>query len=474
MKRFTPIALATVTLLILLYVFGNRVAQWINRPSEQAADPLCTFVVGSKFRCVAVLGGESLLGPGAIVEYAAAAAVRDPVPLPNAALFSEACVVPGEQSKALLDSLRDQQNPLVVPEFTYRLNRQLKAGVELPLPKLADYVLKAGPEWKQVADVKLVVGAASVKIVDENLFLNALGSFGIKSSCVDRLIERSYRVVSKAMIVTGLRYELSDQSGQSYSAALASSKGQISATNGGGTSIDVTSTSKTVASVPVVIGVQFIDADLIKHQPKLAEKVIFAASGQSQSTVGGAAGDRTGAGTLGKGASVEANGSESSECESGFEVTRSHADVTTLVEAPSDNTLAFQASGMIRGGHYATGNCVLGRLVNISGHDTGVTANYTVTGSIRITVRSDDVASIDATYEGLPTNSRLSLRDPAGKSVDSAEGRGSLTEGNGQMTFRIHGAGVYLLELLAQRSLSINGAESSRIAARGRVIANVR
>ena len=142
----------------------------------------------------------------------------------------------------MLDSLKDQQNPVVVPEFTYHLNRQLKAGVELPVPKLANFILRAGPEWKQVADVTLVVSSAFVKIVDENLFLNALTSFGIRSSCVDRLIEKRYRIVSKALIATGLRYDVSDQNGQSYSASLATSKGLISATNGGGTVIDVTET----------------------------------------------------------------------------------------------------------------------------------------------------------------------------------------------------------------------------------------
>jgi hypothetical protein len=462
-------AVVVVASLIVLFVLGP----WITRLIKQSgatpeSDPLCSYVVGSQLHCVAILGGETLLGPGAIVEYTANTD-RSPVPLPNGALFSQACVVPGEQTRALLDSLKDQQNAVAIPEFTYHLNRQLKAGVELPVPKLADFVLRAGPEWKQLADVKLVTTSAFVKIVDENLFLNALESFGIRSSCVDRLIERRYRIVSKALVATGLRYELSDQSGQSYSASLATSKGLISATNGGGTAIDVTQTSKTAASVPVVVGVEFIDAALIKQRPQLAEKVVFAASGQSRSTVGGSIGDHAGAAALGATAQTQGEGGESSECESGYEVTRSHADMSTLVEAPAANILAFQATGTIRGGHYATGNCVFGKLVNISGHDTGVTASYTVTGSIRVTARSDGASRIDATYEGLPANSRLSLRDPSGQAVNASDGAEPSLSGSGRIAFQIHGAGVYLLELSLQGSQSINGAASSPVTARGRV-----
>jgi hypothetical protein len=475
MKRFALIAVAVVASLMLLFILGPRIPGWINRsvPTSEA-DPLCGYVVGSQLHCVAILGAETLLGPGAIVEYAVGTDNRAPVPLPNGALFSQACVVPGEQTRALLDSLNDQQNPVVIPEFTYHLNRQLKAGVELPVPKLADFVLRAGPEWKQAAEVKLVVPSASVKIVDENLFLNALTSFGIRSSCVDRLVEKRYRIVSKALIATGLRYDLSDQNGQSYSASLASSKGLISATNGGGTAINVSETSKTVANVPVVIGVEFIDAELIKQRPKLAEKVVFAASGQSRSAIGGSVGDRAAAAALGAPAQAQSDGGESSECESGFEVTRSHADLATQVDAPAENTLAFQVTGTIRGGHYATGNCVFGKLVNISGHDTGVTATYTATGSIRVTARSDDAARIEATYEGLPANSRLSLRDPSGRTVDPINGAAAAASGSGTFSFPIHGAGVYLLEVSIQGAQSINGAASSTIAARGHVTVDVR
>jgi hypothetical protein len=473
MKRSILTTVVVVASLIVLFLFGPWIMRSIKRSgATPESDPLCSYVIGSQLHCVALLGGETLLGPGAIVEYTTNTD-RAPVPLPNGALFSQACVVPGEQTRALLDSLKNQQNAVVIPELTYHLNRQLKAGVELPVPQLADFVLRAGPEWKQVADVKLVTTSAFVKMVDENLFLDALESFGIRSSCIDRLVEKRYRIVSKALVATGLRYELSDQSGQSYSASLATSKGLISATNGGGTAIDVTQTSKTAASVPVVVGVEFIDATLIKQRPHLAEKVIFAASGQSRSTVGGSVGDHADAAALGATAQTQGEGGESSECESGYEVTRSHADVSMLVGAPAANALAFQATGTIRGGHYATGNCVFGKLVNISGHDTGVTATYTGTGSIRVTARSDDALRINATYDGLPANSRLSLRDPAGHAVNAAEGAAPSVSGVGRIAFPIHGAGVYLLEVSIQGSQSINGAASSPIAARGRVTVDV-
>jgi hypothetical protein len=154
----------------------------------------------------------------------------------------------------------------------------------------------------------------------------------------------------------------------------------------------------------------------------------------------------------------------------GHAIARRHVDVGG---STSGDVLAFQATGTIRGGHYATGNCVFGKLVNISGYDTGVTASYTVTGSIRVTARSDSASRIDATYDGLPANSRLSLRDPSGQAVNAADSAEPSMSGSGRIAFQIHGAGVYLLDLSLQGSQSINGAASSPITARGRVTAAV-
>src|SRR5580704_14000151 len=71
-------------------------------PISRGPDILCAYVSGSLgMKCVAMLGSDTILGPGAIVEFPLQSQAHDLVPLPNAQLFSSTCIVPGEKTDAL-------------------------------------------------------------------------------------------------------------------------------------------------------------------------------------------------------------------------------------------------------------------------------------------------------------------------------------------------------------------------------------
>ena len=78
-------------------------------------------------------------------------------------------------------------------------------------------------------------------------------------------------------------------------------------------------------------------------------------------------------------------------------MTRSFGELSAAIRPSRPNEILFTATGGVRGGHYATGNCVFGKLVNLSGHDTSSALQYSMTASLRVTVRSDNLAGMDLT-----------------------------------------------------------------------------
>jgi hypothetical protein len=56
---------------------------------------------------------DTLLGPGAIVDYSVNSLPDAPVPLPVSAIFSTSCLVPGAQSDTLKAAAKAQSNVAV-------------------------------------------------------------------------------------------------------------------------------------------------------------------------------------------------------------------------------------------------------------------------------------------------------------------------------------------------------------------------
>ena len=247
---------------------------------------------------------------------------------------------------------------------------------------------------------------------------------------------------------------------------------------GGGTDVNVQQAEQTAASTPVVLGVAFLNADLLKQKSQLSEPVLFSASGQVNVSLSGSGGGGHLSDTssppaaLGSVAQVQSQGSESSECESGHDLTQSQGQISAVLQSPANNGLEFSATGCLRGGHYATvASCILGKAVGYTGHDNGVSARYVVNGNLRTTVRSDEASLLNTAFTGLPPQSALSVRDPAGRLLaagDRPAGAVSVT-GDGTLGFRLHGAGVYLVELSCSNGRSVNGASPSQIADRGKL-----
>lgn len=481
------IFLAAIVVLVLMGIGIGIYVHYHPRAGSQAGqaiDPLCSYVNNSQLRCVVILGSDSLLGPGALVDYPTTATAQTPVPLPAAELFSSSCLVPGEKADALQTSFKqqEQENSVSVPEESYDFSRAFKVGIDLPVPRLYNLNLKAGPNINQLQKITFHANHAWIKYIDENVLLDLLASAGIKQSCIDHLLQSRYSVVSKALIAKDLSYEFTDKSGQSYSFSAAAQKQQLQFSAGGSTNVDANQATKILASTPVVLGVSFLNPNILQQQrTRLEAPAVFSSSGQAEVLATGAggqgvlrqAGDRKSEGIV---AVASAAGSEQSECGAQQETTTSMANLSAHVRTPSPNAIAISGTGTIRGGHYATGACVVpGQLLGLSGHDNGVTGQYTFTGLTRATIRSDNATILTVDYAGLPNESTIEVHDPFGHALaaDDNPQTAAKLSGSGRLRYRIHGAGVYLVSLLSKVTAVVSGAGTKPISADGNISVNV-
>lgn len=459
-----------------------------SHPTPKASrgpDILCAYVSDSLgMRCVQVLGADTLLGPGAIVDFPAPKQAHDLVPLPNAQLFSDSCVVPGEQINALTSSLHNQQNTISLQSMTFHSERKLHIGAELPIPRFPNIEIKAGPQASDITDVTLAPSDVHAELLDENQFLDALENFGIRKVCIDRLRKSQYQVVAKALVGT-LDYAVTDNNSQSLSLDAALTKGLLNVSAGGATLVDSKQILKNVSGTPVVIAVEFLKPEILAQRPALEKDVVYSPSGQTSVAVAGAgAGGQnylpplTKSATIGQQASVQSNGTEASECQSGYERSQSLGSLAAQLQSSNEGrTLQVSLDGTIRGGHYATfASCPFGNPIGKTGHDTGVTAHYSSSGSIRTTVRSDAPRHLTVTFTDLPPQTSITVRGPNGELIPSTpphEGGSQTFEGSGSADYRISGAGVYLVEFASILDRTINGASSLGITNRAEISVQV-
>jgi hypothetical protein len=453
--------------------FTLRLSSPPPSPVVQQRDPLCQFVESKRLRCVAIFGADTLLGPGAIVDYAADSPPDTPVPLPVAALFSTSCLVPGAQGDALKSAAK-QPNKVTVPTLTYKFDRAFGMGASIPVPKVAGVELKAGPNISQLRDLALKVPMAWVQMMDENLFLDALENSGIRTACVDRLLEQKYQIVSAALVGQGIDYELTDKNNQTYSASVAAKKGLISF--GADAHMQDDAASKLASQDALVMGVTFLKTEALKSRTKdLKKPVVWSATGDAQLSVAGGGGERhlseqKVAAGLGQPARLKLDGAEQSECDSGYEVTRSHASGEVRVSSTDRQSLEFVSEIEARGGHYATAaGCVAGKIVGITGHDNSTTVNITMAGYIRSTVRSDLPLWLDLQAQDLPEDTVVSVQGPDGTLI-AAEGQTAMRlkmTAATPLRFRLSGEGVYIVTAISTSRVVANGAQTTTYKKRG-------
>jgi hypothetical protein len=483
-----PVAFAWVAFIVLAFA---GVGGWLAYkyffeipPKTADNDPVCTYVSDKlQLKCVVGLAAEGVLGPGHFVSYPANPAPHTKVPFPDGDLFSKSCLVPGEQAANLLAALKqqEQENSVVVDEITFKFDRSFRAGAELPIPRLSNLVLKAGPKMTEVEEIGMKAPHAWIKIIDTNMFLDVLDNAGIRKQCVDNLLSADYHVVSKALIAKDVQITVTDKAGKSVDLSAAASSGQLSVSGGAAANSNIDQTIKSETSTPVVLGVEFLSSGLFKQRPKLAEPVVYSTSGQATVSVVGNGGEgllpqKVQSAFLGNAVSVNLEGGESSECEGGAERTKSLAQLNSLLRPINNQSIEFSSSGQIGGGHYATGRCVFGKLIVGAGHDNGVSAVSSFNAYIRATVRSDDKETLALEFHNLPANSRVEVRDPRGEplSLRNADQPASAVEGNGNLEFVLRGAGVYLAQISATYSHSVNGAGRLPVNDTGSVSVNVR
>lgn len=437
-------------------------------PNFLKNDPICIYVSDKlQLRCVVGLAAEGVLGPGHFVSYPSTADAYTRVPFPDGDLFSDTCLVPGEQADELQSALKKQEQPNIVSidQFSYQIDRRFHAGAELPIPRLANLMVKAGPQFGEVKQIDMKVSTAWLKTIDVNQFLELLDNSGIRKRCIDNLLSANYRVVSKALIAKNIAFTITDKEGRSLDLSAAASAGKVTVSGGANASNNTNQTIENATSTAVVLGVDFLGADLFRNRPKLSQPVVYSPSGRATiSATGnggqGAYGQVTQTATLEKPATLSALGGESSECEGGKERTKSSANIQGAVTSPDPQTVRFEAIGEIGGGHYATGRCSpFGGLIIGAGHDTGASAVYAFNGFIRTTVRSDDPKILTIRYDGLPNDTHVEVRDPRGELLPLRDsGVIPTIQGSGSLEFALRGAGVYVAQITATYSRSVNGA----------------
>jgi hypothetical protein len=428
-------------------------------------DPLCAYVSDSlQLRCVVGLAAESVLGPGHFVAYPATATARTRVPFPDGDLFSTTCLVPGEHADTLLAALKqqEQQNTVTINEITYHLDRSFQAGAELPIPRLHDLTLKAGPKTTEVQDITMTAESAWIKVIDVNALLDVIANAGIRTRCLDNLIAGQYSVIAKALVAKGVKVVVKDKSGNSIGLSAAAKNGQLSITGGASATTDVDQTIKTTTATPAVLGVTFFKPEIFKMRPSLSESVVYAPSGQVALTVTGNGGQgalpsQTQTASLGNTAVINADGRESSECRGDFERTTSTARVAATARAIDSQSIEFALNGTIGGGHYATGTCIAGNLVGKVGHDNGTSAVATVTTYVRSIVRADTATQLELQTTDLPADAQLEVRDPRGDLLPATPG---------SKTYALRGAGVYIAQASWTLRRSVNGAGREQLAHR--------
>ncbi|MBP1184203.1 hypothetical protein [Methylobacterium sp. PvR107] len=402
-------------------------------------------------------------------------------------MLGPACLVPGSEGEGIQAEIGRAQD-ISIPSFTYAVDRNLQAGVDLAVPQIDGAHLKAGPNFKQVTKLELATDAAWATMLDENRAADALQSCQVKLSCVERLTRQNYRVVGTTIVARGLNYKMFNSQNQALSLDVAVGTGALANTLGAGSGVSGSADATVKSAEPRVVGVRLMPVDLFQGRTTCMSPVLFSASGRSVVTVTGGGG-RGSIGAyakdeapLGRQASLQRTGSETSECDDNFERRRSDASAVAKVEAVGEGALRFTYTVAAGGGHYVTtAGCLAGHVVGKTGHDTSATATADMTGVVAVMVRSEGTPVLRVSYANLPTGTTVRVVDwrneplhPAG--VQGPGGTGPVivqSQEQSETRFQTRGPGIYRVETTFQLDVSVGGNVGNRKTATGDVKVSV-
>jgi hypothetical protein len=371
--RSKPFLITGIMLVVLLLLAWPIRMYFFDKPPKPSIpalvefDPICQYIQTLHLNCVVTPAAEGVLGPGHFVAYSTTGVPHPRVPFPNGDLFSDACAVPGAKAAQLrahmLSELKKQEkkNALPFDDITFKLDRTFQAGAELPVPKLADLKLKAGPKMTEVQDISLKVPHGWLKIIDENQFIDLLAGAAIQQRCIDRVIEKEYSVVSKAAIAQDYDIVVTEKAGQSFGLSAAVTKGEITMEAGGNAGSAIDETIKKNAAMPVVVGVDFFDPEIFKQNRARLVSPIFSTTAKTNARAlagenGGLLWHTERTGTLGQSLPIQESGGGAGDnhCGAGVPSTAALTTVLAPVTQPQERTesrsFEFLTSGTIEGG----------------------------------------------------------------------------------------------------------------------------
>lgn len=473
---------AVMLVVLLLLAFPIRKYFYVQPPTPSTPviadiDPLCQFVSGKwQLRCVVALAAEGVLGPGHYVNYDLAATSQTKVPFPNGSLFAAPCLVPGAEATSLMSDLQKQEttNDVNFDRVTYKLDRHFQAGAELPVPKLDNLVLKAGPKLSEIQNITINAPHAWIIIVDEAQFIDLVSHAGIKQSCIDNVIARKYNVISKAAIAKDFDITVTDTSGHSIALSAAATNGQVTVDAGGDAGSTVDQTISKASSSPLVVAVDFFNPQLfIENRSKLTAP-FFSSAGQTEARVvalgdQGVAWQREHSGPVGAALEFHEQGQTSGgACGGGdtfsaqFRTSVTSKPATTAAEQ-TEQPFEFATDGLLKGALMRHGPFCTAT------NEARVQADVSFRTQVETTVRSDNASTLAVDLPGGLLNPTVQVFDWQGKELTPKS-----RSPEGAIEFAISGPGVYRAIISGVRQLSSNGAASTPINDRSRFTVSVR
>lgn len=481
-RRYAPLIGAGVVLLAFALAWGP-IREWYyykppqqNQPVLAQIDPICQFVEKLSLRCLASPSAETLMGPGRYVRYAPSAADTKVPPLGSGSLFEPVCIVdgvePGKAVQELTDALEKQQGTNHVPfdEVTYKLDRAFQAGASLPVPKLSNLELKAGPKLTEVQEISIKAPTAWVKVIDENRFIDILSRAAIKDTCIDQVIQQRYSVVSKAAIAQDYVITVKDKAGQEFALSAAVAKGQVEMSGGGTSSSSIDEFVKKSSALPVVLGVDFFSPDLLtKHRATLVAPVF---DSRAVTTADAEAHEQRGTlwqanmqiARLGEtGVLVQRGGGQGNACGSGVpsavDLRNSIALVPQAPDSTATQSFVFTSTGSLAGGLSRDAQFTAG-ILTCQERPADVRASVRIDARVRTLVRSGSAKAIHVSLDRID-DPEVTVRDWTDKELPTSSTTGS------ERVFALSGAGVYNVRVLGRRSVSASGPESKQVNEQG-------
>jgi hypothetical protein len=448
----------------VLVVIGIPIGLWLKHKRDvkvatenlhpaAVQDPLCKYAAGLQMHCVAILADESELAPGSMVEFPKKPEADAKVPLRRGDLLSESCTVPGAETPHLVISGESNET---LPSFDYKFSNQLQADAELDIPQLKDFKLKGGPNAGNLAKVVIDPGEGHSRYIDEPSFRHAYSSCSIKQSCVDAIRDEDYRVVSRQLIASSLKYTFVDSSNGKLDFE-SSIKNKVIATSNSSLAESQEQNGALQAKHPVVLAVEFFPDDIIRRQQFCQQPEVISQSGSTTLDVSGTSfAAQQQKKPLGDTASLSLQGGESSECNGGDERRYSGAGGTASVTAFGTDGLTFSQDVRANGGHYVTrGFACTGR----TSHDTTATLTSNLNGQITILKRTDNAANLHVSFTDLPAEAVVEVRSPSGPISPSEPPADQPRPVSGELVYPVKGSGVFLVTISLTKTLSHSGGQ---------------